>query len=312
MALIASLAALGGAAIFFLACAGTGHRMLQAARLTFENALEHLLCAAAAGVIAYQAAVAILEFLIHPRLAVYSSLGVLLLTAALGIRSACVILAGLAAPIRAGSRREHLLAAATVLVLLFAGLGAVAPLTGSDALQYHFSSQSLMLRDAFVPHLSLVQTFFTGQGHLLILTGLALHSEQLSLALIFLGGLLAAAAGACLARQWLSREWAWLCGLSFLLTPVVFWQMSTAGAPDIWMAFFATTGVLVVARVRKEDRFAVTMLAGVLAGALVGAKYAGCFFAAALMLALLAEARSLRRLGLFFSAALAVGIWPYA
>jgi hypothetical protein len=54
------------------------------------------------------------------------------------------------------------------------------------------------------------------------------------------------------------------------------------------------------------------MLAGVLAGALAGAKYTGCFFAAALMLAFLAEALSLRRLDLFFSAALAVGIWPYA
>jgi hypothetical protein len=78
------------------------------------------------------------------------------------------------------------------------------------------------------------------------------------------------------------------------------------------MAFFATTGVLVVARVHKENRFAVAMLAGVLAGALAGAKYTGCFFAAALMLAFLAEACSLRRLGAFFSAALAVGIWPYA
>jgi len=32
---------------------------------------------------------------------------------------------------------------------------------------------------------------------------------------------------------------------------VIFWQVSTAGAPDVWMAFFVTTGVLLVARARQ-------------------------------------------------------------
>jgi hypothetical protein len=312
MALIASLASLSGALIFGIFCAGLGHRILRGVRVEFENALEQLLCSVAAGVIAYETAVAVFEFVTRPGLAVFLALAVLVLTGAFGFLDVWRILAGLVRRIQSGSRPEHLLAAVTCFVALFAGMAAVAPLTGSDALHYHFTSPLLVLRDGFVPHFSLVNSFFTGQGHLLILTGLALHSEQLSLALIFLGGLLAAAAGACLARQWLSREWAWLCGLSFLLTPVVFWQMSTAGAPDIWMAFFATTGVLVVARARKEDRFAVTMLAGAMAGALAGAKYTGCFFAAALLLAFLVETRSLRRLTLFFCAALAVGIWPYA
>jgi hypothetical protein len=78
------------------------------------------------------------------------------------------------------------------------------------------------------------------------------------------------------------------------------------------MAFFVTIGVLVVARAREENRLGITILAGVLAGALAGAKYTGCFFAAALLLAFVAEARSLRRLAVFFCMALASGIWPYA
>ena len=312
MALIASLASLCGAAIFCLACAGVGHRILKVARLKLESALIDLLYCIAAGVIAYETVVAILEFVGRPRLVVRLVLGVLFLTGALGSFDVLQILAGLVRRIRRGSRSEHLLTATTCFVALFAGIAAVAPLTGSDALHYHFTSPLLVLRDGFVPRFDLVHSFFTGQGHLLILTGLALHSEKLSLALIFVGGALAAAAGACLARQWLSREWAWLCALSFLLTPVVFWQMSTAGAPDIWMAFFATTGVLVVSQIRGQRRVTLTILAGALAGALAGSKYTGCFFAAALMVAFLAEARSLRRLGLFLGAALAIGIWPYA
>ncbi len=311
MALICSLGALCLAAIFCIACAACGRQILKSVGLERREDLEYLLCSLGVGVIGYEANVAVAEFAVRPRLAVLISLILLLAGAVPGLRGAWQAIAGIFGRIKDGSRTEHALAAAFCALVLFQGLVAVAPLTGSDALHYHFTVPLLTLRDGFVPTFSLVHSFFTGQGHLLILTGLALYSEKLSLALIFLGGVLAAAASACLARRWLPREWAWLCALCFLLTPVVFWQASTAGAPDIWMAFFAAVGVLVVARARNEDRFAITILAGVIAGALAGAKYTGCLFAAALMLAFLVEARSIRRLGLFFSAALAAGIWPY-
>lgn len=312
MALVASFVSLCIAAAFCIFCAGLGHRLLMLARLPFENALVRLLCSIAVGVIAYETLVAVLEFFGPPRFAVYFALVALFLTGAPSLSNVFQIMGGLLRRVGGGSRREHVLAGAAALGAVFAGFVAVAPLTGSDALHYHFTSQSLVLRDGFVPHFWLVNSFFAGQGHLLILTGLALHSERLSLALIFAGGVLASAACACLARHWLSREWAWLAALAFLLTPVVFWQASTAGAPDIWMAFFATTGVLAIERARMESRLAFSVLAGVLAGALAGAKYTGCFFAAALMLAFVVETRSLRRLGGFLCAALAVGIWPYA
>ena len=311
MALICSSGALCLAAIFCIACAACGRAILRAAGLERREDLEYLLCSLGVGVIGYEAAVALAEFAVQPRLAVLISLILLLAGAVPGLRGAWQAIAGIFGRVKSGSRTEHALATAFCALILFQGLVAMAPLTGSDALHYHFTVPLLTLRDGFVPNFPLVHSFFTGQGHLLILTGLALHSEKLSLALIFLGGVLAAAASASLARQWLSREWAWLCALCFLLTPVVFWQASTAGAPDILMAFFAAIGVLVVARARNENRFAITILAGAFAGSLAGAKYTGCLFACALMLAFLVEARSFRRLGLFFSAALATGMWPY-
>ena len=311
MALTSSLGALCLAAIFCIACAACGRAILKAAGLEPDGSLEQYLCSIGIAVAAYEAGVALAEFAVRPRLAVVIALILLLAGAVPGLRGAWQAIAGIFGRIKDGSRTEHALAAAFCALVLFQGLVAVAPLTGSDALHYHFTFPLLTLRDGFVPTFSLVHSFFTGQGHLLILTGLALHSEKLSLALIFLGGVLAAAASACLARKWLSREWAWLCALCSLLTPVVFWQASTAGAPDILMAFFAAIGVLVVARARNENRFAITILAGAFAGSLAGAKYTGCLFACALMLAFLVEARSFRRLGLFFSAALAAGMWPY-
>lgn len=312
MALIASLLALSGAALFCLVCAGLGHRLVGAARVSLPDTLERLLCCTALGVITYQTLLAILEFITGPHWAVILSLAAL---ATLGVSPIPRLLPSLIAIFRriaAGSRLERVLAAATGSAALFAALCAMAPLTGSDALHYHFTSQQLLLRDGFVPHFSLVNSFFAGQGHLLILTGLALHSEKVSLALILAGGLLAAAGSGCLARHWLSREWAWLCSLTFILTPVAFWQMSTSGAPDVWMAFFVTMGVLLVARANSEDGAGIALLAGVFAGALAGAKYTGCFFAAALLLAFVREARALRPIALFSGAALLAGIWPYA
>jgi hypothetical protein len=311
MALIASLSALLAAAIFCLACAGLGEILLKAAGLRAQSTAEQFLRCVAVGTIAYETVLGALLFVLHPRFAVPAVLIALAVSGSLGFRRAMRTVAEMVRRIFAGSRAERAVSAVTAGVLLLAGLAATAPLTGSDALHYHFTSQLALLRNGFAPDFSLVHTFFAGQGHLLILTGLALHSEKCSLALIFLGGVLAAASAACLARCWVSREWAWLCALIFLLTPVVFWQISTAGAPDIWMAFFATLAVLTISSLSSDPRWASVLLCGAFAGAIAGAKYTGCFFAVSLLAAFSFETRSLRRLAGFFGMALAAGMWPY-
>lgn len=311
MALIATLAALLGAAALGFVFTALGRLLLRAWRLEFESCAERLLCCAAVGVIAFEAGVAAAEFTGKLRIGVAILLFVSAALGAFEFQSVYRDVAALARCVARGSSKEHLLAALVALVLLFEGISAMAPLTGSDALHYHFTAPLLTLRNGFQPDFFLAHGFFTGQSHLLILTGLALGSEKLSLGLIFLGGVLAAAAGACLTRKWASREWAWLAALTFLLTPVVFWQISASGAPDVWAAFFATTGVLVIARAKDDQRLGLALLAGILAGAVAGVKYTGCIIAASLALAFLWEARSPRRLSVFFCGALGAGLWPY-
>ncbi|MGB9465919.1 MAG: DUF1420 family protein, partial [Candidatus Acidiferrum sp.] len=215
-------------------------------------------------------------------------------------------------PILSGSRLEICLASLTGMVLLIEGMAAMAPLTGSDALHYHFTAPLLILRSGFHPNFFLSHSFFCGQSHLLILMGLAIGSTQFAMGLIFLGGLLAAAACACLMRRWANVPWAWTAALVFLLTPVVFWQISAAGAPDLWMAFFATTGILVMSRAKELPRPAHALLTGVLAGGVAGAKYTGCLIAASMAAAYFWEARSIIRRLFFLSGSLCAGIWPYA
>ena len=190
-------------------------------------------------------------------------------------------------------------------------LASQAPLTGSDALHYHFTVQRQILEQGFHPNFSISHSFLCGQHHLLILLGLALGSEHLALGFIFLGGILTAAALACLTSQWTSGKIAAAFSLLFLLTPVVFWQISSSGAPDIFMAFLTCAAVLVLRQEVQTGISRQVLLAGWLAGAIAGAKYTGCVIAAALAIAVVAEFRSTTRVSLFFLASLFSGIWPY-
>ena len=198
------------------------------------------------------------------------------------------------------------------VALLTEFLASLAPLTGSDALHYHFTTEQLILGQGFHPIFFLTHSFLCGQSHLLILLGLGLSSEALAMSFIFLGGALAALAVACLAARWVPRIYALSFALLFLLTPLVFWQICSSGSPDIWMAAFAGAGVLVIARTQEDATAGHALLAGFLAGGVAGAKYTGCVIAAALAVAFLVEYRSARKGVLFFAAALFAGIWPLA
>ncbi len=313
MALILSLVALAGGLIFAVLAAALGMRLLAWARLEAARVSEHLLWSIGTGVITLQVILFLLELTGHARRS--TVLAVLALSALVGAAETKSVLSAvrkIAARILDSSQKELLLASLVCAVLLLQGLAAMAPLTGSDALHYHFTAPRLTLERGFHPDFFLSHSFFSGQTHLLILAGLALGSEKLALSLLFLGGSLSVASVHCLARKWMSAEWAWMASLALLLTPVVFWQVSGSGSPDMWMAFYLTLAVLVLAEYSRERRLPLAVLAGILAGGIAGAKYTGCLVAAALILALIWEGRSIRHASIFAVSALAAGIWPYA
>ena len=312
MALAASSGVLLAVAGFAFLATALGHRMLRLLGMNFASDAESLLCSIALGVAGIQVLVFFVQLSGHVRIGVATVLALALL---LGLGEGAVIVEKLSRIVHQclnGSPFEKILLCFTALILLIQGLAAMAPLTGSDALNYHFTGPLLTLQYGFHPNFFLSHTFFIGQSHLLILAGLALGSSQLAMSFLFLGGTLAAAAAACLARRWTSREWSWIVALVFLLTPVVFWQISLAGAPDLWMTFFVTTGALVISRSRDLPIASHAILAGVFAGAAAGAKYTGCIFAASMAASFFWESRSFRRVGLFFLGAIAAGVWPYA
>ncbi|HET8922818.1 MAG TPA: hypothetical protein VFN26_07445 [Candidatus Acidoferrum sp.] len=312
MALLASLAALLAVGLFALIAAALGHRILRLSSLESVSEAENLLCSAAVGVICIGLLLFPIQMLGHIRTGV---IAVIVLSLLLGLGNFMTVLEKVLRLLRncfLGSRLENFLAIATLAVLLTEGLAAMAPLAGSDALHYHFTAPRLILLLGFHPNFFLSTSFLTGQSHLLILAGLALGSSQLAMGLLFLGGVLAAVACACLVRRWASRQWALTAALTFLLTPVTFWQISSAGAPDMWMAFFVTVGVLVISQSKNLPHASHAVLSGALAGALAGAKYTGCIIAASMAVAYVWESRSIRKLLLFFLGSLISGVWPYA
>jgi hypothetical protein len=312
MALATSCAVLLAVGLFTIIATALGHRLLRLSALEFACGVEHLLCSAALGVICIEILFFLAQIMGHIRAGVVTVLIVSLLFGFADLARVYASASGVAQRALNGSRVEKALMALTAMVLLVEGFAAMAPLAGSDALHYHFTAPLLVLRSGFHPNFFLSHSFLCGQSHLLVLAGLALGSDQLAMGLLFLGGVLAAAAGACLARHWMDRSWSWIVALTFLVTPVVFWQISSAGAPDLWMAFFATLGVIVISHCKEMPRASHAVLAGALAGAIAGTKYTGCIVAASMALAYFREVRSAAKSLVFLVAALGAGVWPYA
>ena len=312
MALATSLAVLLAVVLFAITATALGHRLLRLWPAGIVSDVEHLLFSAAFGVICIEMLLFLVQFWSRIRLGVGVVFGIVLI---LGVSELAPVLNRVYRVLRdakGSSRIEKLLIAFTGLIVLVEGLASMAPVTGSDALHYHFTAPMLVLRSGFHPDFFLSHSFFTGQCHLLILAGLALGSSQFAMGLLYLGGVLAAGAAACLARRWTDPRWAWTAALVFLVTPVVFWQISSAGAPDLWMAFFTTVGVLFISQSVELPPLSHAVFSGVLAGAVAGTKYTGCIVAASMAATYVWQARSSLKVFLFFLGSVCAGIWPYA
>jgi len=307
LAFLTGLALLG----FCLGFASFGNFLLRGLSLELESDTEHLLVSIAAGLTASEILLFLTQFTQHMKAGCWVSVAVLGTLSIVEWRA--VLARSLGALLQTVPRTR----AATLLwlfigaVLLVEFLCALAPLTGSDALNYHFAAQRQILSSGFHPVFSNSLSFLCGQHHLLILMGLAFGSERLALGLIFLGGVLTAGSVACLASKWTSNVTAMLFALALLLTPVAFWQITSSGCPDIYMAFLASTAVLVLGRKGLVCTWRQPLLVGFLAGGIAGAKYSGCFIAGALALALIVELRTAAGAFLFFLGSLASGVWPY-
>ncbi len=311
MALIHATIVFVSLVAFAFAAVSLGNLILRILHLEMDTDAQHLLVCAGVGVISTEMLLFGVEVTQQIRKGCFVVMGLLCIFLLAEFKSTAqrcfrILKALFSSP---GVNRFLLLTNGIVLGVEF--LASLAPLTGSDALHYHFTTQKLILEHGFHPDFSISHSFLCGQHHLLILFGLALGSEQLAMGLIFLAGVLTVFSLACLASRWSSPRTTLTITLLFLLTPVVFWQMSSSGAPDIWMAFFASAAVIVLCQSKISGTWRQALLAGLLAGGIAGAKYTGCFVAVGVAAAIAIEYRSVRNTSVLCIGSALTGISPY-
>jgi hypothetical protein len=313
MALAVSAGCAALVVIIFLITAALGNHILEIAGLTSDEPLDTILFSSGAGFAILQLLLGILG--IVTGLTVRSALALLILLAIAGwsgwksvFRLCHESAKDLSGVFKSGASR-----ALGLCIFFFLGLEALlstAPVTGSDAMHYHFTAPLLEIGRPEQPIFWLAHSFFIGLGHELIALGLVLGGDKFALLLIFFGGFLTAAALFQMARKWMPLEWALTAALTFLMTPMVFWQISTAGSPDIWMGFCAVLAALAVGQADGASTQRWLILASVYAGAGASIKYTGWILPAVILLCVLWVTRSLVWTALCSAAALAAGVFP--
>ena len=278
MALIGSAGCVAILFLIFLVTVAFGSQVLKRMGLAAEQPLDEILFSSGIGFAVLQLVAGIISF--AAGLTLRSAIALLLIMSVasgrgwkslprLGKQS----LRDLAE--HSGSRIAKLIGIGILFFAALEALLATAPLTGSDAMHYHFTAPLLELGKPEHPIFWLTHSFFLGLGHELIGLGLVLGGDKLALLMIFMCGCLTAAALLQLARRLMPMEWALSAALAFLMAPMVFWQIGTAGAPDIWMGFYVLLAALAMERTSGAVGHRWMVLAGVYSGAAASIKYTG-------------------------------------
>ena len=297
--------------ISVLLFAGAGAVLLRVLKVAEQSSLDFLLFAISLGVILLELVASVGELAPNVRTGVHVSVLLVSVAGVAGLRSVVTATGKVFERLRTLRGVERVLAALFLLVQTLQMLASLAPITGSDALHYHFTVQSTYLREGFHAPWSLLHGFFCGLSHQLILSGLALGSDGLAQGWLSTGGVIGAFATYRLAKLWCAGAWPWLAALVFALTPVAFWQTTTAGAPDIWMCAFVPVGLLAILKAQANPKPGAIILAGVFAGAAAGTKYTGVILAASFLVGFVIAVRTLKASTLFFVSAIATGFAPY-
>lgn len=298
MTLIAALATL--AVVFALACLGVafGSRMFSWFGVSVDGGLERALYGSGLFFASFQALAFLLSIFgfLNPSI-VIATLVVAALLAGKEWKQVDRLAGTFVARVWVATR-EPLTLILILSTIVFLGLDALlstAPLVGSDAMLYHFAVPMLEMGKRWEPIFWLPFSFYTGQAHSLIQLALTLRSERLAMGSIFLAGGLTASGLFALVRNLASERWAWVASLAFLLSPMVYWQMSTSGSPDIWIAFYVTLAVLAAARGIDARQSRWWFLASIFAGAAAGVKYTSWVVPVTIVLCCLVSTRSLRQ-----------------
>lgn len=149
---------------FFLSLllVGAGKQILRLLGVGVPSRFDELLYSLALGVLALEIAVSIAELLPNIRIGVVLAVGAVSFLGTFALGEVLRAIKSVCSCFRSLPSEERLLGSVLLGVLALEGLAALAPLTGSDAMRYHFTVEALYLRDGFHANWSLLHGFFCG------------------------------------------------------------------------------------------------------------------------------------------------------
>ena len=212
--------------------------------------------------------------------------------------AACLGLIFLWRPAPAGRALERapidwigwVLLAAIATAMFFDIVEALSPPADADSLAYHFALPKQFLAAG---RLEFIPRAVNGAAPLLLqmtyMLALGLGGEAALTAWAMLSGWMGPVVLFFLCRRWLGFNWSLGVALLFLTTPAVLYGAGT-GQVETRLALFAMIGAFACGEAVRTGRNAYAVLAGLMAGFYMAAKFLGLVFAAVCGLVLFARA----------------------
>lgn len=204
------------------------------------------------------------------------------------------------------------LATLIAVVLFFDFAEALMPPTDADSLAYHFNAPRRFLETGGIFHilrpLDGAIPYLIQMSYIPVLS---LGGEQAMTLWCMLSGWMATVLLYALSREHLSVNYALTVALLFLSAPAVVYGAGT-GQIEIRMTLFALVAAWATARSLQTNRMAFTVLAGMMVGFYIGAKYIGLLFAVACGLIVLLRKNWFRHGTVFTLVGILVGAQWYA
>ena len=189
------------------------------------------------------------------------------------------------------TKLQLLLLALLCIHIILNSFEALAPVTGSDSVTYHYAIPKLYIKSHEIYYIPNMYANQPMAFQMLYMLGMLLYADTLSSLFTYLAGILVVLGIYVVAKEYLSSSIGLLAAVLFYTTPLVTY-VTGAGSPELGLTLFTFLGVYSSLKWWKEEDNKWLILCGIFAGFAAGTKYYGLFAIVALGITVLAASLS--------------------
>lgn len=189
------------------------------------------------------------------------------------------------------TKLQILLLALLCIHIILNSFEALAPVTASDTVTYHYAIPKLYIKSHEIYYMPGMYANQPMAFQMLYMLGMLLYADTLSSLFTYLAGILVVLGIYVVAKEYLSSSIGLLAAVLFYTTPLVTY-VTGAGSPELGLTLFTFLGVYSSLKWWKEEDNKWLILCGIFAGFAAGTKYYGLFAIVALGITVLAASLS--------------------